>query len=61
LADLFTTNTQAFVNVMMLEELGLVVDDSNPVVNGIVNTVSFMILGFMPLIPYLAGRVRGDN
>ncbi len=61
LAELFSTNHQAFVNVMMLEELGLVVDDSNPVVNGIVNTISFMILGFIPLIPYLVAKINGDE
>lgn len=61
LADLFATNPQAFVNVMMLEELGLVVDDSNPIVNGIVNTISFMILGFIPLIPYLVAKIRNDE
>lgn len=61
LAELFSTNHQAFVNVMMLEELGLVVDDSNPVINGIVNTCSFMILGFIPLIPYLIAKIKGDE
>lgn len=55
LADLFATNRQAFVNVMMLEELGLVVDDSNYVLNGFVNFFSFVILGFIPLIPYFVG------
>lgn len=37
------------------------VDDSNPVINGIVNTVAFMILGFIPLIPYLVAKIRGDE
>ncbi len=27
IADLYSTNKQAFVNIMMLEELGLVVED----------------------------------
>jgi VIT1/CCC1 family predicted Fe2+/Mn2+ transporter len=40
---------------MMLEELGLVVDDSNYVLNGFVNFFSFVILGFIPLIPYFVG------
>ena len=61
LSELFATNHQAFVNVMMLEELGLVVDDSNPIINGIVNTCSFMILGFLPFIPYLVAKIRGDE
>lgn len=29
IAELYSTNSQAFVNIMMLEELGLVVNDSN--------------------------------
>lgn len=61
LAELFATNHQAFVNVMMLEELGLVVDDSNPILNGVVNTMSFIILSFLPLIPYLVAKIQGDE
>lgn len=55
LADLFATNSQAFVNIMMLEELGLVVDDSNPMINGFVTFLAFIILGFLPLFPYVIG------
>lgn len=40
---------------MMLEELGLVVDDSNPLLNGVVTFISFCIFGFLPLIPYVIG------
>ena len=40
---------------MMLEELGLVVDGSHPIFNGFVNFFSFLILGFIPLIPYFVG------
>ena len=55
IADLYATNSQAFVNIMMLEELGLVVDDSNPLWNGIVTFISFVVFGFLPLIPYIIG------
>ena len=62
LADLFATNHQAFVNVMMLEELGLVVEDSNPMIGGLVNFLAFIFLGFMPLIPYFVGYyARNDD
>lgn len=40
---------------MMLEELGLVVDDSNPFWNGVVTFFSFVLFGFLPLIPYVIG------
>ncbi len=47
---------------MMLEELGLVVDDSNPLWNGIVTFLSFALFGFLPLIPYVIGYgIRKDN
>lgn len=47
---------------MMLEELGLVVDDSNPMINGLVNFLAFITLGFIPLIPYFVGYYgRKDN
>lgn len=46
----------------MLEELGLVVDDSNPIIGGLINFLSFFILGFMPLIPYFLGYyAKHDN
>lgn len=40
---------------MMLEELGLVVDESNPMWNGLVTFLSFAVFGFIPLIPYVIG------
>lgn len=54
IADLYATNTQAFVNIMMLEELGMVVEDE--VVarkNGAVTFVAFLILGGVPSLPYI--------
>lgn len=43
---------------MMLEELGLVVDDSNPIICGIVNAITFMVLGFLPFIPYMVAKIN---
>lgn len=36
----------------MLFELGLVVDDTNPIINGLVNSLSYVFFGVIPLIPY---------
>ena len=38
---------------MMLEELGLVVDDSSPLWGGVVTFFAFAIFGLLPLIPYI--------
>jgi hypothetical protein len=47
---------------MMLEELGLVVDDSSPLLGGIVTLLAFCICGVMPLIPYIVGTgVKKDD
>lgn len=54
IADLYSTNKQAFVNIMMLEELGLVVEDEDVARKcGVVTLISFMILGGIPSIPYI--------
>lgn len=46
----------------MLEELGLVVDDSNPFWNGVVTFLSFVLFGFIPLIPYVISYgIKKDN
>lgn len=61
IAHLYSTNTQAFVNIMMLEELGLVVDDSSPFWNGAITLLSFIVFGFLPLIPYIiSAGINGD-
>ena len=53
IADLIATNEQAFVNIMMLEELGLVViDDILALKCGIATLLSFMVLGALPALPY---------
>lgn len=63
-ADLISTNKQAFVNIMMLEELGLVViDDVLAMKCGVVTLVSFMVLGALPAIPYIisSGIIGSDS
>lgn len=50
---MISQNKQAFVNIMMLEELGLAVDDSSPAINGAVTFVAFVVFGIFPLLPYL--------
>jgi VIT1/CCC1 family predicted Fe2+/Mn2+ transporter len=38
---------------MMVEELGIMHSDEDPVKNALVTFFSFLIFGFMPVLPYL--------
>ena len=47
---------------MMLEELGLVVDDSSPFFGGVITFFAFAIFGLLPIIPYIIGvGLNGDD
>ena len=46
---------------MMLEELGLAVEDSSPAINGVVTFFAFVIFGIFPLLPYLIDRATHSN
>lgn len=54
MVDIMSTNTEAFVDVMMVQELGLSaqVDEWEPIKNGVVNFTSFMFFGVIPLLIY---------
>ncbi len=49
--DLYATNHQAFVNIMMLSELGLVVTDEVVAQVRGCNIFSFIIVGGIPALP----------
>jgi vacuolar iron transporter family protein len=64
IAELYATNKQAFVNIMMLEELQLVTID--PVVAikcGVVTFFAFLIFGVLPVLPYIvtSGIMKRDD
>jgi VIT1/CCC1 family predicted Fe2+/Mn2+ transporter len=42
---------------MMVEELGLLYDDSNPIFNGLVTFGSFVVFGIVPICPYIYGAI----
>ena len=53
-----------FLDVMMVEELGLMPpdDDDSPAKNGLVTFASFVIFGFIPLLSYvLAGATKASD
>ncbi|EFA86545.1 DUF125 family protein [Heterostelium album PN500] len=52
--DILAKNQKGFVDIMMVEELGIMPDTENEVAwkNGLVNFVSFLIFGIIPMLPY---------
>ncbi|PIR93585.1 hypothetical protein COT97_05865 [Candidatus Falkowbacteria bacterium CG10_big_fil_rev_8_21_14_0_10_39_11] len=47
---------EAWLDIMMVEELQLIEDDGSPVKNAFVTFFSFQIFGFIPLIAYVFSR-----
>jgi VIT1/CCC1 family predicted Fe2+/Mn2+ transporter len=55
LVEIQSREPKRWVKAMMLDELGMMEDESNPLVNGLITFVSFVIAGSVPLIIYLLG------
>ncbi|KAF2073488.1 hypothetical protein CYY_005197 [Polysphondylium violaceum] len=60
--DILSKNPKGFVDVMMVEELGIMPDaeQESPWMNGMVNFISFLIFGIVPLLPYLVYLLVAD-
>lgn len=56
IVEILATNKEGFLDVMMIEELGLNSDDENPLINSVVTFVSFCLFGFMPTLPYVIAK-----
>jgi VIT1/CCC1 family predicted Fe2+/Mn2+ transporter len=52
ITDILSKNKKAWVDIMMVEELGLIEDDESPIKNALVTFFSFVIFGFIPVITY---------
>lgn len=48
-----TKDRQLWINTMLTEEYGLQLEGPNPIKAGVVTFVSFIIVGLVPLIPFL--------
>jgi vacuolar iron transporter family protein len=57
LVDIQSREPTRWVKAMMVDELGMLEDEVNPFVNGLVTLASFVIAGSLPLIIYLIGLV----
>eukprot|EP01117_Protostelium_nocturnum_P016362 TRINITY_DN6466_c0_g1_i1.p1 TRINITY_DN6466_c0_g1~~TRINITY_DN6466_c0_g1_i1.p1 ORF type:complete len:271 (-),score=83.87 TRINITY_DN6466_c0_g1_i1:269-1081(-) len=54
--DLLFTSKEAFLDVMLIQELGIMPEggDSSPLKSAAITFVSFFIFGGLPMVPYLA-------
>lgn len=55
IVDILAKDLNVFVDVMMVEELGIMPEDEkeNPLKNGVVTFVSFLVFGCVPLLAYI--------
>ena len=60
--ELMAPHRSFFVDVMMVEELGLHVPsvDANPWFDGLITFLSFTFFGFFPLVPFVVAQISGD-
>ena len=57
LVQIQSREPKRWVKAMMLDELGMMEDETNPLTNRLVTFISFIIAGAVPLIIYLLGLV----
>lgn len=57
LVDLNTRHPEQWVRTMMIEELGMLGEEGNPMWNGLATFLAFVIAGALPLLVYLIGLV----
>jgi len=53
LVELITSKKTVWIDTMMVEELGMIVDPKNPVKAGAYTFISFIIAGFVPLLIFV--------
>jgi len=61
MVDILAKNPETWVEVMMVEELGLLPSDESPIKNGLVTFISFFLFGLVPLIPFIVGRIANTS
>lgn len=57
LTEIKTRDTERWVDAMMIEELGLLPDERNPLLTAAATLVAFVLAGSVPLLAYLAGLI----
>jgi VIT1/CCC1 family predicted Fe2+/Mn2+ transporter len=51
--ELLSNNKESFIDIMIVEKLGMRAEVGQPIVNSLITFFSFSLLGFIPLIPLI--------
>ncbi|ERI93083.1 membrane protein [Clostridiales bacterium oral taxon 876 str. F0540] len=54
--DIISKNKEAWVDIMMVEELGILQESESPIKNALVTFASFILFGFIPVLTYVLSR-----
>jgi len=60
IVDILAKNKEAWVDVMMVEELGIVESNESPAKNGLATFLSFAAFGSVPLIAFVLSKFVGS-
>jgi VIT1/CCC1 family predicted Fe2+/Mn2+ transporter len=53
MSELISKNKEVWIDIMMIEELGLIESDENPIKNAVVTFLSFILFGVIPVLPFV--------
>lgn len=53
LTSIISKYKKAWIDIMMVEELGIIEDNESPIKNAFVTFISFSLFGFIPLLAYI--------
>ncbi len=57
MVDIIAKNKKAWVDIMMVEELGIIEANESPLKNAVATFLSFAVFGFVPLLAFVLARL----
>lgn len=55
--EIISKNKETWVDIMMVEELGIIQEEESPVKSALITFSSFVIFGFIPVLTYVLSRL----
>lgn len=54
--EIISKNKETWIDIMMVEELGIIQEEESPLKNALVTFASFLFFGFVPVVTYVIAR-----